>query len=224
MHLAQITVELIVGFIGLFTVTKILGKATLSQVTAFDFISAIVLGEFVGNALYDKGTGVLTILFTIAIWGLLIYIVEWSTQKFRGTRAFFEGKPTLVIRAGHLDRAAMKKEKLDINMLQNLLRHKDIFSIREVDYAILETDGTVSVLRKSAYDTPKNNDLQQPPKTVCLPVTLITDGEVDRENLERAGLTERWLASELKKQQITDPKHVFYAEWRKEEGLFTEKM
>ncbi len=67
MHFARITVELITGFAALFFVTKILGKATLSQVTAFDFISAIVLGEFVGNALYDRAIDITTILFTIAL-------------------------------------------------------------------------------------------------------------------------------------------------------------
>ncbi|MFX3615924.1 MAG: DUF421 domain-containing protein [Sporolactobacillus sp.] len=224
MHFARITVELITGFAALFLVTKILGKATLSQVTAFDFISAIVLGEFVGNALYDKAIGILTILFTITFWGLMIYIVEWSTQKFRGTRSFLEGRPTIIIHNGRMDREAMKKEKLDINMLQNLLRHKDVFSIREVDYAILETDGTVSVMKKSKYDVPKNEDLQQPQRPVYLPVNIINDGEVDLQNLKRAGLNEDWLKNELKKHHINHYKDVFYCEWKKDEGLFLEKL
>lgn len=223
MHFIQIAIELIIGFMALFALTKILGKATLSQVTAFDFISAIVLGEFVGNALYDKEIGIGSILFAIVLWGLMIYIVEWCTQKFRSTRGFLEGKPAIVIRNGHLDRKQMKKEKLDLNMLQNLLRQKDIFSIREVAYAVLETDGSVSALKKSKYDNPTNDQLQRPDKPVYLPVTLILDGEIDRENLKRAGLDEKWLMNELKKEQIDDYKDVFYCEWKKDEGIFLEK-
>ncbi|MBM7657462.1 DUF421 domain-containing protein [Sporolactobacillus spathodeae] len=223
MHLLRITVELMIGFIALFSVTKILGKATLSQITAFDFISAIVLGEFVGNALYDKAIGILTILYTVVIWGVMIYIVEWITQKYRGSRAFLEGKPTIIIRNGRMDREAMKKEKLDINMLQNLLRHKDVFSVREVDFAILETDGTVSVLKKSKYDVPKNEDLQQPQKPVYLPVNIINDGEADYQNMKRAGLNEEWLMKELKRHHIDRIQDVFYAEWKKDEGLYLEK-
>ncbi|MET1247470.1 DUF421 domain-containing protein [Sporolactobacillus sp. STCC-11] len=224
MHFIQIAVELIVGFAALFLMTKILGKATLAQVTAFDFISAIVLGELVGNALYDKKIGIGSILFAVALWGLMIYVVEWCTQKYRASRDFLEGKPTIVIRHGHLDRNAMKKEKLDIDMLQNLLRQKSVFSIREVEFAILETDGSVSVLKKSQYETPTMEDLQQRRKPVCLPVTIIDDGEVDWENLKEAGLNEEWLMKNLHAHHIPSYSDVFYCEWKKDEGIFIEKM
>ncbi|MCL1630524.1 DUF421 domain-containing protein [Sporolactobacillus sp. CPB3-1] len=223
MHFVRISIELILGFAALFLMTKILGKATLAQVTPFDFISAIVLGEFVGNALYDPNIGIGSIFFAIALWGALIYIVEWCTQKFRKTRGFLEGSPTIVIRHGHMDKLAMKKEKLDIDMLQNLLRQKDVFSVREVEHAILETDGSVSVLRKSQYDTPTQKDLQQPKKAVYLPYTLIDDGEVDWDNLKEAGLNEEWLLKSLRQHHIKSYKDVFYCDWKKDEGVFIEK-
>lgn len=230
MHFLSIAFELVVGFAALFIMTKILGKATLSQITPFDFISAIVLGEFVGNALYDKDIKITSILFSIALWGILIYVVEWCTQKFRGTRSFLEGKPSIVIRNGHLDRTALKKEKLDINMLQNLLRQKNVFSIREVAYAILETDGTVSVLKKSKYAAPTNADIEQQLQTeqqqkpVYLPVTLISDGKVDWENLKKAGLNEEWLLKTLQSRHVDHYKDIFYCEWKKDEGVYLEKM
>ncbi|EST13456.1 DUF421 domain-containing protein [Sporolactobacillus laevolacticus] len=224
MHFVKIAIELVVGLSTLFLMTKILGKATLAQITAFDFISAIVLGEFVGNALYDKNVGIGSILFAIALWGVMIYIVEWCTQKIRSTRAFLEGKPTIIIRHGRMDRNAMKKEKLDVDMLQNLLRQKSVFSIREVEHAILETDGTVSVLKKSKYATPTLEDLQQPKKPVYLPYTIIDDGEVDWENLKAAGLNEEWLLKNLRMHHIHNYKDVFYCEWKKDEGIFIEKM
>lgn len=224
MHFVHIAIELIIGFAALFLLTKILGKATLSQVTAFDFISAIVLGEFVGNALYDKDTGVASILYAITLWGLMIYVVEWCTQKFKGTRGFLEGKPAIVIRNGHLERETMKKEKLDLNMLQNLLRQKDCFSVREAAYAVLETDGTISVLKKSSYAAPTNEGMQQPQKPVYLPVTIILDGEVDRENLKQAGLNEEWLQNELRNHNVDRAEDVFYMEWKKDEGTYLERI
>ncbi|MCQ2008557.1 MAG: DUF421 domain-containing protein [Sporolactobacillus sp.] len=224
MHFVRIAIELVVGFTALFFMTKILGKATLAQITAFDFISAIVLGELVGNALYDKQIGIGSILFAVALWGLLIYVVEWCTQKFRGSRGFLEGQPSIIIRNGHLDREMMKKEKLDIDMLQNLLRRKDVFSIREVEYAVLETDGTVSVLKKSQYATPTMEDLQKPRKPVYLPVTIIDDGEVDWGNLKAAGLNEDWLLKNLRSHHIHSYKEIFYCEWKKDEGVYIEKM
>lgn len=223
MNFLSITVELAVGFIALFLMTKILGKTTLSQITPFDFISAIVLGELVGNALYDQNVRIDSILYAVALWGVMIYLVEWCTQKFRKTRGFLEGKPSIVIRNGHLDQNEMKKNKLDINMLQNLLRQKSVFSIREAAYAILETDGSVSVLKKSKYATPTLQDLEKKQAPVYLPVTVISDGEVDWENLRKAGLNEEWLSKTLHEHHIRHHRDIFYCEWKKDEGVYIEK-
>ena len=82
----HITFVLFVGFIALFIMTKILGKSQISQITPFDFISAIVLGELVGNALYDENTGISQMLFSVLLWTILILTTEKITQKFRRTR------------------------------------------------------------------------------------------------------------------------------------------
>lgn len=154
-HLGQITIELFVGFFVLLVATKILGKTQISQLTPFDFISAIVLGELVGNTIYDSEVKVWSILYSVLVWTVLIYAIEVITQKFRGTRRFFEGYPSIIIRNGHIDRAQLKSNHLDINQLQQMLRQqKDIFSIREVEYMILEPNGNISVLKKANTNLP----------------------------------------------------------------------
>lgn len=148
-HLGQITIELFVGFFVLLIATKILGKTQISQLTPFDFISAIVIGELVGNTVYDPEVRVWSILYAVFVWVILIYAIEAITQKFRRTRKFFEGYPSIIIRNGHIDREQLKSNHLDINQLQQMLRQqKDIFSIREVEYMILEPNGNISVLKK----------------------------------------------------------------------------
>lgn len=214
MEIIQITIETLFGFTALFILTKVLGKTQITQITAFDFIAALVLGELVGNALYDKEVGILNIGFAILLWGVLIYITEIVTEKFKGTRELLEGKPVLVIHQGKIDRDQLKKSKLDINQLQHLLRSKDVFSIREVEYAILETDGTVSVLKKSPYQTVAKMDMNLTPEAVPLPMTLISDGEVLWDNLQEAGFDEKWLDSQLHSKNIDRPKDVLYAEYR----------
>src|SRR5699024_740571 len=92
--------ETIFGFVALFVLTKILGKTQISQLTAFDFIAALVLGELVGNALFDDKAGVLDIAYVIFLWGGLLYIVEMITQKFKGSRFLLEGKPSMIIHEG----------------------------------------------------------------------------------------------------------------------------
>ncbi|RBW71318.1 DUF421 domain-containing protein [Bacillus taeanensis] len=218
------TTELVIGFLALLVMTKVLGKTQITQITPFDFISALILGELVGNGIYDKEVSVLIILYAIVLWGSMIYIVEMITQKFRGARAALEGKPSIVIRNGKVDREQLKNNKLDINQMQHLLRQKDIFSVREVEYAILETDGTISVLRKSKYENPTNEDLKIAEKPVYLPVTLISDGEIDYENLQKAGFNDTWLHKKLKEHKIDHPEEVLYAEWKEDEGLYLTKI
>jgi len=215
----QIFVETIVGFSILFILTKVLGKTQITQITAFDFIAALVLGELVGNALYDKEVGISQVIFAVFLWGSLIYIIEWVTQKYKGSRAFLEGRPSVIIYKGKLQYQKMKKGRLDINQLQHLLRSKEVFSIQEVDYAVLETDGTVSVLRKTTEQTPSRGDLNLTPQTVELARTLINDGEILWDNMREEGLDEGWLEQELKKQQFDSAKDVLYAEYKKGEAL-----
>jgi uncharacterized membrane protein YcaP (DUF421 family) len=215
----NIFIESIFGFFILYVLTKVLGKSQISQITPFDFISAIILGELVGSALFEEKAGVLHIAFIVFIWGGLIYSVEIITQKFKRTRYLLEGSPEIVIRKGKLIRDVMAKNKLDINQLQHLLREKDVFSIKEVEYAILETNGAISVLKKSDYQTPNRKDMKLAPQPVQLSTTLINDGEIIYDNLEEKNLTEEWLIEQLKEQGYDDVKDVFYAEYMKDEDL-----
>jgi uncharacterized membrane protein YcaP (DUF421 family) len=219
MHFTQITIELILGFVALFIITKILGKTQITQITTFDFISALVLGELVGNAIFDDKVGVRQIIYAVMIWGLLIFILEMITQKWSKTRGFLEGKPTIIIHKGKILRESLKKSKLDVNQLQHLVRSKGAFSIRELEYAVLETDGTVSILKKAPFETPTKKDLQVNLEQVNLPVTFISDGKVIKDNLLEAGFNMTWLEQQLKQHNIFRVEEVMYAEWLEGSGL-----
>nr|WP_052013293.1 DUF421 domain-containing protein [Halalkalibacter akibai] len=204
----------------LILVTKILGKTQITQLTPFYFISALILGELLGNAIYDKEIGLKYVLYALTLWATLIFAIELLTQKFKGTRSLLEGKPSIVIRDGYIDFQELKKNRLDINQLQILLRKKDVFSVREVAYAILESDGSVSVMKKSMYDSTTKQDINAAPKPVFLPTTVISDGEILYDNLAEAGYSEDWLRSELNNLGIVNVKQVFYAEWLEGDSLF----
>lgn len=86
-----IAIELTVGFLGLFILTKALGKTNLAQITPFDFISALILGELLGNAIYDEKISIIKVLFAIALWGMLMFSVGKVTQKVNKLRRILEG-------------------------------------------------------------------------------------------------------------------------------------
>jgi len=222
MGITSIAIELIVGYFALLILTKILGKTQITQISAFDFISALILGELVGNSLYDGKTTVLPILAAIFIWGSLIFFTEYFTQKSRRFRHMLEGTPALIINKGKISFDELKKNHLDLNQLQHLLRAKDIFSVRECEYALLESDGTLSVIRKPLYEIVQRQDLNIPAKNASLPLSLIVDGEIVYDNLKLAEQREDWLLSEIKKQGFLSSKDVMYAEWEEGESLLVQ--
>jgi uncharacterized membrane protein YcaP (DUF421 family) len=222
MELMSIAVELIVGYFALLILTKILGKTQITQISAFDFISALILGELVGNSLYDKELSVWPILAAIFIWGSLIFTTEFFTQKNRRFRHILEGTPAIVINKGKIDFKQLKKNHLDLNQLQHLLRAKDIFSVRECEYALLESNGTLSVLKKPMYANVQRADLNLGSKLASLPLSLILDGEVIYDNLSLVQLQEDWLLREIKNHGFQSAKEVLYAEWKEGESLLVQ--
>lgn len=219
MTFVYILVELSIGLIVLFAMTKLLGKTQISQITPFEFISALVLGELVGNAIYDKDVGIGQILFAVTVWGLLLLGIETMEMKFLKMRGLLEGNPSIVVRHGMIDKKELKKNKMSINQLQNMLRQKDVFSLREVEYAILESNGMVTVMKKPDYDVPLRTDLGLGGKKVALPVTFVSDGVVLEDNLKASGYNRRWLEKQLQQHGYDEPEQVFYAEWDEQRGM-----
>ncbi|MFC7371839.1 DUF421 domain-containing protein [Fictibacillus iocasae] len=212
MNIGSLTAELFFGFIALFILTKVLGKTQITQLTPFDFISSLILGELLGNAIYDSETNLWMIFYAVAVWGGLVYGIEILSQKVKGMRKMLEGAPSIVIREGLIVREELKRNKLDVNQLQNLIRQKGYFSMREIHYAILETNGTISVLPKYMYGSANREELHLQGKEAELPVTVIIDGETIYDNLKTAQLTENMLNQLLSNQGFHSIKEVMYAE------------
>lgn len=220
----SIVIELTVGLFALLLLTKFVGKASLAESTPFDFISMIVVGDFVSDAIYDPETHVFKVLFTLALWGFLIALIDWITLRFHRTRTFFESRPEIVIDNGQINRRVLKKSKVDINHLQMMLRDRNVFSIREVAYAILEPNGKVSVIKNPEFDQVLRLDLNLPARRVTIPITLISDGTVIERNLTEIGKDRDWLMRELARQGIGRADRVMIAEWRQEDGLYVQTL
>lgn len=193
----------------------------MNQITPFDFIAAVAAGELFGNALFDPEAGIPHIAVAIITWGILMLVIEKLTQRFKRTRGLLEGKPTVIISQGEIQYKDMKVNKMDFNQLMHQLRANNVFSLSEVDYAIIEADGSLSVLKKSAYQTPTRDDLKLQDQSNPLPVSFILDGEIIEDNVINSGKTLDWLKQEIQKQGFDATADVAYAEWTPSKGLFT---
>ena len=219
-HFVHITLDLLFGFAGLFVFNQVLGKAHFSKLTPFEFVAILVLGDLVGNAVYQPDVTAVEILYGILVWGLIIYAIGRWTLKSKKIRALFEGEPSIVIRRGELQYDVMRRNMLDLNQLLSMLRQQGYFSLREIDYAVLETNGMISVLPKRPYGAPTRGDLGLHGAGGSMPVTLILDGRLQTDNLGKASLSEQWLRQQLAEQGIDSYAGVLYADWEPETGLF----
>lgn len=222
MNYYNLSIELCTGFLTLFILVKILGKKIINQITPFTFIAAIVLGELLGNALYDEKVGIQYIIYSMFLWALLLIIVEILGQKFLKVRLIFEGKPSVLIHNGVVNKDQLKKNRMNLNQLQSLLRQSETFSIREVAYCYLESNGSISILKKSDHQKTTREDFNMPQKAVHMPVTIIRDGELLKDELRDLGKNEEWLRNQLKAHKVQDTQDVFIAEWMEGDGLFVQ--
>jgi len=220
----SITIDLLIGFTLLFTLTKLFGKTQISQISPFAFISALVLGELLGNAVYDQETSIFHVSYAIVLWGCLMFVEELINLRSIRLRRILEGSATVIIHKGRVNKQALAKNKLDINQLQMLLRKQAVFSLREVEYAILETDGTLSVLKKASESVPTMEDVNLPTEPVHLSFVVISDGEVLVNNLKQAGITENILQQLLTRQGYSSPREILVAEFNEAKGLFIDPL
>lgn len=219
MEYGSIFIKLIAGFIGLWVMTRLLGKKEISALTPFDFISAVILGDLVGETIYEEKHSVLMLLFTLAVWTVLSILFEKVTQHIRKLRKPLEGEPEILIRDGKVDLEKLRRNNLDFEQLRMMLRAKDTFSINEVAYAIYETNGSLSLLKKPSYEPATREELQIPAREVQLPQSLIESGEIRYTALESLGKNKSWLMQELRKSGYPDPASVAYAELNEEGEL-----
>jgi len=220
MALTEVSLKLIIGLCLLFLLVHLTGKKLIDQITPFHFVSAIVLSELVGDATYNKDIPVLYVPFAICLWGAILYIIDYISMKSHLFRKWVEGKPVMVIRNGQVDYEQMKKSRINLNQLQSMLRQSETFSIREVAYAFIEPNGSLSILKKSPYQKTTQEDFRFPEAPVHMPMTLIRDGEIIKDNLNELGKDKSWLLEQLEPHGVTHAEDVLFAEWLETDGLF----
>jgi uncharacterized membrane protein YcaP (DUF421 family) len=205
----DILIRTITALMILLLIARILGKQTISNMTFHDFVTGITLGAIAANLAFNKQIEVWYLILSLIVVTITSYTLAVIAIKSRKLRKWISGSPTVMIEDGKILEDNMKKVRYTMDSLNQSLREKDIFNIEEVEYALLEDNGKLSVLKKDEYWYVTKKDLKIIPNTVFFPVELIMDGEIMEENLVRNGLEKEWLIKELKNRgkKISD---VFY--------------
>ena len=203
--------------------TRILGKKQMSQITYFNYVTGITYGSIAASVCVDDSIPLFNGVVSLAVWSLLTVAIGLLALFSRPARLFFDGQPDILIRNGKIEQRMLRKNRLNINDITMLLREKDIFSIQDVEYAILEPHGKLSVLKKPALDSATRRDLQIPAVPPAhLPVDLILDGRIVQKNLTALQKDGRWLTEELKKYGLSleDVHRIFYLVLQQDESTY----
>lgn len=196
----------IFSYIFLLIILKIMGKREMSQVSIFDLVIFLIMSELFSLALNDIDSSILHFVIPVIIIVILELVSAFISMKSIKVRNFLEGKVSFIIYKGEIDYLEMKKNRFNISDLMLQLRNKDIQSPIEVEFAILEGNGILNVIKKK--------DL-----LVEYPDPLIINGKVNDEALKKLSLNENFLYSELSKLNYTSPSQIFFAQYLKN-GLF----
>lgn len=183
----------------LFILTKAMGKKQISQLTLFDYVVGISIGSIAASISIDRRIVFSEGIISMVTWGIIPLLLSFISVHSIWGRRLLDGTPTILIQHGKIIEKNLRKAKLTINDLLEELRIKDVFNIADVEFALFETNGKISVLKQSDS------------KAQGLCANIIIDGKIMKNNLELINKNELWLMNELKKQSVFNVEEVLLA-------------
>ncbi len=202
----------IVAFILLLFMARIMGKKQLSQVTFFDYCVGITIGSIAASMSVDQNIKISNGLMALIIWGLFPLILAFAGLKSKTILQLTDGKPSIIIENGEVNEKNLKKNQMAIDELMLLLREKNIFKLSDVEMAVLETNGQLSVMQKAEQQSVTPSTLGMKVEEEYGPTVVIMDGKLLEKGLLALGYSKGWLQDEIKKQGVQDIEDVFLAQ------------
>jgi uncharacterized membrane protein YcaP (DUF421 family) len=207
----EVIIRTVTAFLLLWLFIQILGKQTIGQTTYHLFIASITLGTLAGNLAFNIKIKFEYFILSFLLMSGIAYLLTIVALKSRKCRKWIIGEPVMIIENGKILEENMRKVKYTLDTLTYGLREKDVYNIEEVENAVLEINGTISVLKKAAYRNLTKKDLSiAAPSHEMHPIELIMDGIILEENLTQRNLSKAWLKDELTQRGLND-EDVFFA-------------
>jgi uncharacterized membrane protein YcaP (DUF421 family) len=209
--IATVILRSAAAFFLLLFVCRLMGKKLISHLTFFDFATGITIGALAAAMSIRLGVPVIHAATALIVWTVLTILVDLTILKSVPVRKIIDGEPTIIIQNGKLLERNMARNRYNIDDLMQQLRERNIFDPSQVEFAVLEPNGELSVLPKTQHQplTPSRINLATPYQGMVS--ALIKDGRVLDQNLGQNHLTREWLFTELKRRGVPDISGVLYA-------------
>ncbi|MEG1835409.1 MAG: DUF421 domain-containing protein [Oscillospiraceae bacterium] len=199
------------SIIAIFLLTRLMGKRQISQLNMFDYVNGITIGSIaaeMATSLENDFWLPLTAMLVYTSFSLAIAFLERKSLKLN---KFFTGNPYILFDKGILYKQNLIKAKISITEFLSQCRANGFFNLDEIETAILEPNGSISILPKSDYRPATPLDLKLKPKNAEIVPIVIVDGNILTTNLESLGFNQIWLIEELLRQKVSSPADVFLA-------------
>ncbi|SHH07136.1 DUF421 domain-containing protein [Tepidibacter thalassicus] len=204
--LTIITKNILLFTVGII-IMRIMGKSAITQLTPYDLMAIVIIGTIISEPLINSKIKP-TVISLISL--TLFYIIYSKLSLNQLFNKFLLGEPTILIKQGKIDEKNLKKEHISLIQLISILRTNGYPKLDDVEYAILEPTGEISIIPKSSVRNVSISDLNIPVEPEKLPIAVIIDGKVQKKNLKLIHKDEKWLNNKLKEENV-NLKDVIYA-------------
>ena len=208
--MAIITVRTIIVFLSIYAAMRLMGKRQLGELEPSELVVAVLITDMAAHPLQDIGIPLLNGLLPIAILLSCELLISWLSLKSSRFRALCFGRPSILMRDGRILLKELRRNRFSLDELCEELRGKGVTDLSSVRCAVLETDGTLNVLLKTENQAATPSQLGLNVRDGGLPITLISDGSVERENLRLLRKDEDWLLRELRSRGFASPRQISY--------------
>lgn len=200
----EIVLRTLTAVVILFLLTKLLGKRQISQLSPFEYITGISIGNIAGYVSLDLDNLWYLGILSLVVWVSVSVGMEFLTLKSKKARNFIDGKGTVLIKDGHLIKKHLFKERLTLDEMLEQLRKRDVYRVADVEFAVMEPSGEINVLLKKEYQPLTPDTLGWKVSSEKEAQTVMMDGVVLEDVLKRAGYDSKWLRHELKQKKLTE--------------------
>ncbi len=208
-------------FIFAATLLRLAGRKSLTRLNYFDYLMTNLMGGILGGYVAGQAKGA-PILLAPALITTANIISEKAVVKSRLVRKYLQRKPLVIMQNGEILKNSMARARYNLGELLMALREKGIFDLSEVEFAVLEVDGSLGVQKKSQSRPATPHDLAMRTGYEGISAVLVSDGEIIDQNLAKNNLGRDWLYSELKRRGIKDLSEVFLASLAANSSLYIE--
>lgn len=220
MEIFKLILTAILSVVSMFIITKLMGHKQVAQLDFFDYVNGITIGSIAAELATELEEPYKP-LIALCIYGIVSIALNLITQKLPCARKYVNGTPTILMDSGKIYRGNLKKAKLDLSEFMLLCREQGYFDLSEIQTAVFEHNGKLSVLPKTAYRPVTPTDLKIAVTPIYLGAEVIMDGRIMGENLSRLGVNAAWLLGKVRAQGYSGINQILLGIYQKESDTLT---